>query len=195
MPATSLTIAARDAASRMSSQVFPSIEGNTQMLLKIANEDTDVMALLAAELQASGAGAPPGMAAGLLTDAALMRRVTYWSGNIQQWAQAYAASGNIANACDYLDALPDPPVLLGTIIAAQINPAPLVMLAEGDRPLNALAVDGSSVKVEGSLWPSINDQTFTITVSDRPLAQFVLVEADTTGEASADAGGSVWLVP
>ena len=192
MPASPLTIAARQVSARLST--FSAIEGNIQMLRMIANEDVTTMGELAGAVAASGSG-PPGMAAGLFSDAAMMRTVSQWSGNIKLWPQMTEASASVASAADFLDALPEPPVLLGTIVAAQINPAPLVMLAEGDRPLNALAVDGSSVKVEGSLWPSINDQTFTITVGDRPLAQFQLMEADTTDEVSADAGGTVWLLP
>jgi hypothetical protein len=175
--------------------VFPFIEGNMQLLQKIANEDTAVMLLLAAELQAAGGG-PPGMAAGLVAEASLMRKVTQWSGNIQLWEQAYQTSGNIWNACDLLDAMPDPPILLGTTVAIGLSADPLVSLGLPDQPLNALAVDGSHVRIEGSIWPSINDQEFPITVANRPSAQFVITGADTSAETSGTGGGaSVWLLP
>lgn len=193
MPASPLTIAGRQVAARMSAQEFPALEGNMQILRMMQNEDAATVGLLHDEMAASPS--PPGGTAYMLTVQAQLKTIAQWSGNIGVWPQLFANSGAVWNACDYLDALPAPPVLLGTIIAAQVNPAPLVMLTEAGRPLNALAVDGSSVKVEGSQWLSINDQTFTITVADRPLAQFILVEADTTDEISANVGGTVWFLP
>lgn len=194
MPVSPLTVAGRAASSRLFSDNFPRIVGNPQMLLLMATQDANTVKLLGEEV-ALTASPPPGMAAGLASESAMLAKLPQWSGNIGTWQRAYDTSGNVWNACDYLDALPAPPILLGDIIASQAQPNPLVMLADPNRPLNALAVTGSSVKVEGSQWPSINDQTFTITVVDRPLAQFNLVEADTTGELSAAVGGTVWLLP
>jgi hypothetical protein len=194
MPVSELTTAARAASARLYVGTFPRIEGNMQMLLLMATQDAETVKLLGEEVAASSAP-PPGMAASLASEAAMLAKLPEWSGNIGLWSLAYAASGNIWNACDYLDALPDPPILLGNIVAAQTEPNPLVMLAPADTPLKAAAVDGSSVMVEGSQWPSINGRMFTITVADRALAQFHLVEADTTGELLAAVGGTVFLLP
>jgi hypothetical protein len=69
------------------------------------------------------------------------------------------------------------------------------MLAEADRPLNAAIVDDVTVRIEGSEWASINDRQFSVAVVSRPMAQFRLLTADTTGEEAAAVGGSVWFQP
>jgi hypothetical protein len=195
MPSTPLTIAAREVSARLSAEVFPYIEGNVQMLRMIAHEDVATMALLASAVQASGS-APGGMVAGLVADAAMMRTVSQWSGNIKVWPQIFAASGNVGSACDFLDALPEPPIMLGTAVSIGFGPDPLVSLGAADQPLNAAAVNGSSVIIEDSEWPSINGLTFTIGAINRPLAQFTLVGADTTAETEGTgAGATVWLEP
>jgi hypothetical protein len=113
MPPSDLTIAARAASSRMSVDNFSRIEGNLQMLSMIANEDVATMGDLAAAVEATGGDAPPGMVASLTAEANMMRTVSQWSGNIALWSQAYAASGNVWNACDFLDNYtppePEPP--------------------------------------------------------------------------------------
>jgi hypothetical protein len=195
MPASPLTIAARQASSRMSEQVFPFIEGNLQVLRQMEGADVVTISQLAGEVAAEPTS-PPGMGAGLVADAALLRTVTRWSGNIGVWPQLYAASSDVEAACDFLDAVPAPPILLGITVAIGLSADPLVSLGLPDQPLNVLAVTGSSVRVEGSPWLSINDQTFLITVTNRLSAQFTLNGANTTAEIEGTgAGAFVFLLP
>jgi hypothetical protein len=196
MPATPLTIDCRAAANRMAQ--ISNIGGNTQMIHKLVYEDSRKLYDLMAFLLAMGNDAPDESGPGGYYSVTLAQKrvssVMEGEGNLQLHPLLIASSLDVIAACDFADAAPSPPVLLGSIVAAQTQAAPLVMLTAAGQPLNPLAVSGSKVRVEESQWLSINDQTFLITVVDRPLAQFNLNGADTTDETMATVGGSVWLI-
>jgi hypothetical protein len=83
-------------------------------------------------------------------------------------------------------------------ITSGINRAvdPLCMLATASQPLDPAMVDGVTVRVLGSGWASLDNQTFTITVANRPLSQFYLVGADTSAETvGVGVGAVIWLEP
>ncbi len=196
MAASPLTIAGRAASARMYVDTFPRIEGNAQLLLLMARRDSAVVAALG-EAVAGAASPPPGMAAALASESAMLATLPEWSGNIGLWPRLYAASGNVWNACDFLDAeAANVPRDVGTTIAIGFGVAPLVTMHEAFTPLDPALVNGAAVRVEGSGWASLDGRTFTISNVNAAVGQFRLVEADTTAEETGSgAGATIWFIP
>jgi hypothetical protein len=192
MPVSQVTIDARAVAGRMS--VWPNISGHMQLLSKMATEDAAALRLLHQELEAAGAGA--GLISGMATAVAVTSNVILQGGNLQTEPAVAANAPSVVAAADYLDALPAPPVMVGLIGQANMQANPLVMLQPAYAPLMAAVVDGVTVRIEGGGWASIADRSFTVTVANRPLAQFQLMGADTSAEIVGGASGAtVWLEP
>ena len=196
MAVSPLTLAGRAASSRFFVDNFPRLEGNPQMLLKMSTQDAVVVAALSVAV--AGTASPPGgMATSLASQAAMLAKLPQWSGNINLWPLVYTASGNIWNACDFLDAAPaNVPRNVGTTESIGIAASkPLVVLAAPFQPLDPAVVNGAAVRVEGSGWASLDGRSFTVEVVSVPGGQFRLVEANTTAETVAAKAATIWCPP
>jgi hypothetical protein len=86
------------------------------------------------------------------------------------------------------------PRMIGSVASMNRAVDPLIMLNPAFQPLDAEIVDGVTVHVVGSIWPSVEGRSFTVTVANRPLSQFYLVGADTSAETQGVGQGAViWL--
>jgi hypothetical protein len=192
MPASPFTIECRAIAARMAA--ITQTGGNIQSQRRLVFEDAPNIDHLRFLVQGETPAAP--LVAALVLAHARTSKIIECEGVIALHSLLVASAADVIAGADFVDALPAPPVMVGTIQSANSAVDPLVMLAAGDRPLNAAVVDGVTVKIEGGAWPSIADQAFTVTVANRPLAQFNLVGADTTLEVTGGAAGAtVWLEP
>lgn len=81
-----------------------------------------------------------------------------------------------------------PPVVVGTIQGINTEPDPLTMLVE--KPLDPRVTDGVAVLVDYPLWLSVHGRWFAALIVDVELAQFRLIDADTSAEPTSFAGSA-----
>jgi hypothetical protein len=193
MPATPLTIDCRAAANRMAH--ISNIGGNTQMIRKLVYEDSRTLYDLMAFLLGMGNDAPDESGPGGYYSVTLAQKrvssVMECEGNLQLHALLIASSLDVIAACDFVDAAPSSPRLVGTTLAMNKEVDALVMITPEFRPIGIAS--GDQVMVTGSTWLSIDGQWWEALVVDASIGQFRLVGSDTTGEEGFGAGVSIYV--
>lgn len=192
MPPTPLTIGCRAAAQRMTD--IGHIGGNMQMQCMLVYEDSLQLYNLMAFLLGMGAAAPPESGPGGYYSVATAQRyvssVMELFGNLQTHPFLVASAADVVAACDFIDAAPAAPHLVGSTLAMNKEVDALVMITPEFRPIGIAS--GDQVLVIGSTWLSINEQWWEALVVDANIGQFRLVGSDTTGEDGFGAGASIY---
>jgi hypothetical protein len=178
MPVTPLTIEARAVAVRM--DAWPLISGNAQIVRQMVYEDSQTVEQLRFVVQAEGAGAPPGMVDSLVTVHKWSSNVMEQTGNLNLHPFLADAAAEVIAACDFVDAIPLPPRIVGSLAGVNKAVDPLAMVNE--KPLASDIVLAAELLVKDTGWATIDNQWFAIQVVDVINAQFLLIGADTTNE-------------
>ena len=193
MAVSDLTIECRAIAARM--KAWANVGGHAGILVGLATHDERTVYAMR-DLLDVNPNTPGGMVAGLDNVCEHMRDAVKQNGVLAFIPRMASDGDKIIAGADVLDTEPGGPREVGITAAIGRAVKPLVMLAEASRPLDAAMVDGVAVRVEGSGWESLDGIMFTIEVANVPLAQFYLVEGDTSAETvGAGAGATIWLMP
>jgi hypothetical protein len=199
MPATQLTDDCKAAAARM--EQWQLISGHGDTVRQMVYEDSANVEALRLHIQTlADPAAPAGMVDSLVVAHVHASNAMELTG-VVALHPLFAADGIALRAAaefaESWEANPPPgPREIGVTAAIAKDVRPLAMLAEPYRPLDPAMVNLATVRVEGSGWPSLDGQSFTIEVADRPLSQFFLTEADTSAETVGNGiGATIWLEP
>jgi hypothetical protein len=195
MPATPLTIDCRAAANRMAQ--ISNIGGNTQMIHKLVYEDSRTLYDLMTFLLGMGNDAPDESGPGGYYSVTLAQKrvssVMEGEGNLQLHPLLIASSLDVLAACDFVDAVPSGPVVIGQTVGIQKAVNPVVMMS--NPPLDSRIVLAAEVLVLGSGYVRLDGLWWPVTIGSVPLAQFTLVGADTTEDSGTGAGGTISVRP